>query len=123
MTEDGPVQIRYLTDDMKMLHVKYCAEVEVCDYTTFTRNAPPHVKQPSPSDWGTCLCMQCLNPSLKYMRLTKLGYMNGRQSLQQIVQDDEKMEDFKDEMQKYHRDETIILSNGKEWKTKTRQKA
>ena len=77
MTNEGPVQVpvRYLTDDLKILHIKYCAELENCDYSTFTRHVPPHVKQPHPSDWGTCLCVQCLNPSLKHERLMKLGYM------------------------------------------------
>ena len=108
MTNEGPVQIRYLTDDLKMLHIKYCAEVENCDYSTFTRHVPPHVKQPNPSVWGTCLCVQCLNLSLKHERLIKLGYMKRGHSLQQIVQDDARMKEFEAEMKKFHNDETII---------------
>lgn len=67
-TSDGVKQIRYLTEDLKTLHMRYCAEVEDCDYSTFTRYVPPHIMKPQLSDWGTCLCMQCLNPSLKHER-------------------------------------------------------
>ncbi|CAF4815704.1 unnamed protein product, partial [Rotaria sp. Silwood2] len=33
-----------------------------CSYSTFTRHIPSYIIPPKPSDWGTCLCMTCLNP-------------------------------------------------------------
>ena len=33
---------------------------------------PNHIIKPKPSDWGTCLCVTCLNPEIKLDRLAKL---------------------------------------------------
>ena len=58
---------------LKTLHLKFVAECELsCSYETFTRNVPFSVRQPSASDWGTCLCTTCLNPELKLEKLAKL---------------------------------------------------
>ena len=107
-TSDGVKQIRYLTEDLKTLHMRYCAEVEDCDYSTFTRYVPPHIMKPQLSDWGTCLYMQCLNPSLKHERLVKLGYMKSGRSLQQMFEDDGLMMDFQQEMEQLREEKTVV---------------
>ena len=40
-------------------------------YVQFTRYAPEHVIKPKPENWGTCLCMTCLNPELKLEAIRK----------------------------------------------------
>ena len=32
-TEEGTIQIQYLIGDLKILHMKYCAEMKECYYT------------------------------------------------------------------------------------------
>ena len=39
-------------------------EVE-CSYTQFCCNVPQETIEPKPEDWGTWLCMSCLNPEMK----------------------------------------------------------
>lgn len=39
-------------------------EVE-CSYTQFCCNVPKETIEPKPEDWGTWLCMSCLNPEMK----------------------------------------------------------
>ena len=31
----------------------------------FTRSVPENIIKPNPEDWGSCLCIKCLNPELK----------------------------------------------------------
>ncbi|CAF2801426.1 unnamed protein product [Rotaria sp. Silwood2] len=47
-----------------------------CSYSTFTRHIPSYIISPKPSDWGTCLCMTCLNPQLKSERINQLKNVN-----------------------------------------------
>ena len=60
---------------MKVLHAKLLADVDVdvdVSYSQFTRLIPSNVVKPKPEDWGTCLCMTCLNPEHKLDALKKL---------------------------------------------------
>ena len=36
-----------------------------CSYAQFSRYVPANIIKHHPEDWGTCLCMLCLNPELK----------------------------------------------------------
>lgn len=66
-------QIRYRLSYLKLLHVKFIAETtEDCCYETFTRHVPYYIRKPAAEDWGTCLCVTCLNPELKIDRLQRL---------------------------------------------------
>ena len=75
------VGVRYRLDFLCTLHEKFVSEhahVE-CSYSQFTRLVPPHIKKPKPTDWGTCLCMTCLNPQLMLEGLKRSvpGAFNG----------------------------------------------
>ena len=71
------VQIRYRMGHLQTLFEQYKAEVEnECSWTSFKRYIPFNVKKPNPSDWGTCLCIACLNPELKFQRLIDLKSLN-----------------------------------------------
>ena len=68
---------RYRHQYLKTLWIKFQAETLVsCDYSTFCRSAPNYIIKPKPSDWGTCLCVTCLNPEIKLERLAKLGHVH-----------------------------------------------
>ncbi|CAF5000863.1 unnamed protein product, partial [Rotaria sp. Silwood1] len=43
-----------------------------CSYSTFTRHIPSYIVSPEPNEWGTCLCMKCLNPQIKSDRINQL---------------------------------------------------
>ena len=60
------VGIRYRLDYLCTLHEKFLSENPhiQCSYPQFTRLVPCNIQKPKPSDWGTCLCMTCLNPQL-----------------------------------------------------------
>ena len=51
---------------MKELYQKFLTDVQEveCSYTQFCCNVPKEIIKPKPEDWGTCLCMPCLNPEL-----------------------------------------------------------
>ena len=70
-TEDE-LPVRFLLGDRKILHAKFEAECESCHYSTFTAYVPDNYIIPKASDWGTCLCAQCLNPQLKLEKLAAL---------------------------------------------------
>ena len=59
--------LRYRLLSLKDLHLKFSLELSdiECSYETFTRFIPEIIIKPKPEDWGTCLCMTCLNPELK----------------------------------------------------------
>ena len=51
---------------MKVLREKFLAdEKEDISYAQFTRYVPTNILKPKPEDWGTCLCMSCINPEHK----------------------------------------------------------
>ena len=75
---------------LSVLHEKFQAETDLhCHYSTFVRHIPKNIVKPKPSDWGTCLCMTCLNPELKVEKLTKLGYLPST-SIENIILDENK---------------------------------
>ncbi|CAF3901771.1 unnamed protein product, partial [Rotaria sp. Silwood1] len=43
-----------------------------CSYSIFTRHIPSYIVSPEPNEWGTCLCMKCLNPQIKSDRINQL---------------------------------------------------
>ena len=64
---------RYRLSSLKLLWEKFTADENVeCSYSQFTRHTPQNVIKPKPEDWGTCLCMICLNPELKIDSLRKV---------------------------------------------------
>ena len=70
MKKDG---MRYRLATLEILWEKFLAEegADYCSYAQFTRYTPTNIIKPKPEDWGTCLCMICLNPELKFSALKK----------------------------------------------------
>ena len=62
----GSQPVRYRLAYLSILHNKFEAETGMtCHYSTFVRHMPKYIIKPKPEDWGTCLCMTCLNPQMK----------------------------------------------------------
>ena len=57
--------LKYRLLPLKELHEKFMSDEVECSYTQFTRCVPINSIKPKPEDWGTCLCVTCLNPELK----------------------------------------------------------
>ena len=65
--------MRYRLSSLNVLHEKFLAEEDLeCSYSQFTRLVAHNVIKPKPEDWGTCLCLTCLNPELKISSLRKV---------------------------------------------------
>ena len=65
--------LRYQLTNLHVLHEKFLAEYKVdCLYSNFCKLVPSNIVKPKPQDWGTCLCMSCLNPQLKMEALCNL---------------------------------------------------
>ena len=57
--------LRYRLDFLSVLHQKFLAESgRDCSFTQFCRLIPENIIKPKPTDWGTNLCMTCINPQL-----------------------------------------------------------
>ena len=58
--------LRYRLLSLKELYQKFLTDVQEveCSYIQFCCNVPKEIIKPKPVDWGTCLCMPCLNPEL-----------------------------------------------------------
>ncbi|CAF1396719.1 unnamed protein product [Rotaria sordida] len=69
--------IRYRLHNLNILHEQFQAETGASiSYSTFSNYVPIHVKKPSLSDWGTCLCSVCLNPQIKLEKLIQTRKLN-----------------------------------------------
>ena len=65
--------LRYRLTYLHVLHETFCTEYKVyCSYSNFCKLVPSNIVKPKPQDWGTCLCMSCLNPQLKMEALCNL---------------------------------------------------
>ena len=57
--------LRYRLDFLSVLHQKFLAESgHDCSFAQFCRLIPENIIKPKPTDWGTNLCMTCINPQL-----------------------------------------------------------
>ena len=92
------VPLRYRLHYLTMLHSKFLTETtEECCYETFTRHVPHYVKKPKSDEWGTCLCMTCLNPELKLERLQRINKISPV-NVEEIFSSDEKFEKLKNDL-------------------------
>ena len=59
--------IQYRLASLQELHQRFQVDESAaeCSYSQFTHYVPENILNPKPEDWGTCLCMTCLNPELK----------------------------------------------------------
>jgi len=54
----------YRLDFLSVLHQKFLAESgRDCSFAQFCRLIPENIVKPKPTDWGTNLCMICINPN------------------------------------------------------------
>ena len=64
--DKSKTNLRYRLDFRHVLHEKFLTEIgKECSLSQFCRLIPCNIVKPEPQDWGTCLCMTCLNPQLK----------------------------------------------------------
>ncbi|CAF1555937.1 unnamed protein product, partial [Rotaria sordida] len=55
-----------MLNHLSTIHQRFISETgNNCHYSTFTRYVPDYVVKPSAGEWGTCLCVTCLNPQVK----------------------------------------------------------
>ena len=62
-----------------------------CHYSTFCSYVPTNIVKPRPQDWGTCLCMTCLNPELKLEALKKFDKLNQNLELEALVKSEQEV--------------------------------
>ncbi|CAF2777232.1 unnamed protein product [Rotaria sp. Silwood2] len=66
-------QIRYRLNHLTVLHQQFKVETKTnVDYHTFLRYVPSFVVKPKVDDWGTYLCIICINPQIKFDKLNQL---------------------------------------------------
>lgn len=66
-------QIRYRLNHLTVLHQIFELETKIdIDYHTFLKYIPSFVVKPKVDDWGTCLCIDCINPQMKFDKLNQL---------------------------------------------------
>ncbi|CAF1419114.1 unnamed protein product [Rotaria sordida] len=66
-------QIRYRLNHITVLHQQFEVNIKIdIDYDTFCRYVPAYIKKPNHDSWGTCLCVLCLNPEMKFEKLQHL---------------------------------------------------
>ena len=60
-------KLQYRLSSLELRHEKFLAEN--CDvdisYTQFTRHMSSNIIKPKPENWGTSLCMPCINMEFK----------------------------------------------------------
>ncbi|CAM4846103.1 unnamed protein product [Rotaria magnacalcarata] len=118
-------QIRYRLNHLNILHQQFELESNIdIDYVTFTRYIPSYIKKPNNDSWGTCLCMPCLNPQLKYEKLHQLKRKHARIKvivdftpidLYDLAKDEIKINEFKDNLTKLDKEDEEILVTFCEW--------
>ncbi|CAF1379784.1 unnamed protein product [Didymodactylos carnosus] len=119
-------QIRYLLNHLSTIHQRFMTETgNNCHYSTFTRYIPDYVLKPSTDDWGTCLCIVCLNPQLKLEKLQRIKFLHpvlkallpdGLTDMTDLVTDEIKTKDFLDNLVKLEDDQFNITYT--EWTKK-----
>ncbi|CAF1379185.1 unnamed protein product [Rotaria sp. Silwood1] len=124
-------QIRYLLNHLSTIHQRFIMESGLnCHYSTFTRYIPDHVLKPSTDDWGTCLCIICLNPQLKLEKLQRLKFLypvlktilpDGLADITELVTDEIKTKEFLDNLIKL-KDEKFNITYT-EWTKKKHSKS
>jgi hypothetical protein len=124
-------QIRYMLNHLSTIHQRFISESgNNCHYSTFTRYVPDYVLKPSVDDWGTCLCVICLNPQLKLEKLQRIKFRysvlktllgDGLPDITNLVTDEIKTKDFLDNLTKL-KDEQFNITYI-EWTKKKRDKS
>ncbi|CAF4916224.1 unnamed protein product, partial [Rotaria magnacalcarata] len=124
-------QIRYLLNHLSTIHQRFMTETgNNCHYSTFTRYIPDYVLKPSIDDWGTCLCIVCLNPQLKLEKLQRIKFLypvlkallpDGLTDITDLVTNEIKTKDFLDNLVKLEDEQFNITYT--EWTKKKNYKS
>ncbi len=119
-------QIRYRLNHLNILHQQFELESNIdIDYVTFTRHVPSYIHKPNHDSWGTCLCITCLNPQLKYEKLHRLKHkysyikpiLDSKPiDLYDLVTDEIQINEFKDNLVKLNKKEIVVTFS--EWQKK-----
>ncbi|CAF1605264.1 unnamed protein product [Didymodactylos carnosus] len=104
---------------LTVLHQQFELETNIdIDYDTFCRHVPEHIVKPSHDGWGTCLCISCLNPQMKYEKLYHLKqknqvvrtHLDGYPcDLSEIVKDEQKTNEFKENLMKLDKENFNVI--------------
>ena len=63
-------EIRYRLNHLTILRQRFEMETNIdVDYHTFVHHVPSFIVKPKVDDWGTCLCLICVNPHMKFDKL------------------------------------------------------
>ncbi|CAF1506887.1 unnamed protein product [Adineta ricciae] len=118
----GDHQVRYRLNHLSTLHQTFEYETDiVVDYVTFTRYVPDYIQKPTHENWGTCLCVVCLNPQMKFEKLKQLKQKHPSiqpvihdtpLDLSELVKDENELEKFK---RAYYFEQHIALLTGYVW--------
>ena len=101
----------------------------VVDYVTFTRYVPDYIQKPTHETWGTCLCVVCLNPQMKFEKLKQLKQKHPPIQpvvhdtpidLSELVKDENELEEFKRKLIKLN-DEKLNITYSEWHKIKKNQ--
>ncbi|CAF1455795.1 unnamed protein product [Adineta ricciae] len=119
----GDHQVRYRLNHLSTLHQTFEYETDiVVDYVTFTRYVPDYIQKPTHENWGTCLCVVCLNPQMKFEKLKQLKQKHPSiqpvihdtpLDLSELVKDENELEKFKRKLMKLN-DEKLNITYS-EW--------
>ena len=119
-------QIRYRLNHLTVLHQQFEIETGIdIDYDTFCRHVPDNIQKPNHDNWGTCLCVTCLNPQMKFEKLqhlkSKLPLVKTvldsySCDLSEAVKDDDQTEELKIELMKLNNEKFNVTYS--EWQKK-----
>ena len=94
--------IRYRTSYLPILYEKFLCELNVnCSYSHFCKLVPENIIKPKPQDWGTCLCMVCLNPQLKMEALRHFESSLFVETEELITYSDKTLKEFMEKIKQF----------------------
>ncbi|CAF3451066.1 unnamed protein product [Rotaria socialis] len=104
-------------DDITKLCPDKRKKIDDIDYVTFTRCVPSYIQKSNNDSWGTCLCMTCLNPQLKYEKLHQLKRKyacikvivdSTPIDLYDLAKDEMKINEFKDNLAELDTEDILV---------------
>jgi hypothetical protein len=119
-------QIRYRLNHLTVLHQRFELETSIdIDYDTFCHQVPIYIKKPNHDSWGTCLCIICLNPQMKFEKIQYLKPKNPNVKtalegvscdISELVKDNDVKEVFKQKLMKLNEENFTVTFS--EWQKK-----
>ena len=96
-------QRRYVYHYFSILHQRFLLEEDVeCSFTDFFENVPSHIVKPDAEECGLCACPVCINPELKFVKLSSLGILKFEQpDLEEIIRSDELLDQLYEQLEQH----------------------